>query len=1406
MPPPTLWLGAGAGTAEGRHRRAAPRPGRGCRPASAPASPLPLERSGPGGAFATPRAPSEVSLGGWSARSGSDERAPFFRHGICEDLIARRPGWCPEPSGGIPGGGGLEAGETAVGEPPRGAAEAGPWRVRFLAGISKQRVHWRSSRVDVPCHVGAELRGHRRQDAWTVVTEVCHGCHGHAMSTRHDPEQYLHAAHTIVREGLQLALKGRAPEVESRVLLTTDLCCRVGCLEVFLLPPVEHRQHAVLLHSKLISRIFPTAEGLSRKLLLGMAAGSADAKWPARCASLAEGAGTTAAAEGAQAELPRATALSRAHSAPQQSCVIAELEPALEFRHTVSPNDEEPLVGQARGACLGLRGLRDELARARGERDAAAMHAALREAERAQLPDGEAALARAELEALCWEARTAVQRRDVVRLGQALEGWCIPQAAQLPRASEGSADALHGLAAAARKLRQWVQACSSIHNAFESVVASQPQERRARLAHLVRQLEAAHAQGLRLPPAAEAAWRKALCEGMAALSVPAAGGGPSVVTRLRESAMRKLTMRLQEALGGPLSLAALESAAHEADRLGVAAAAGPSADDTGGPGQLVAEVQRCRAALRALRARLEGALDALLGSAAPTGGLEPSAGALAALVEEAGRCQARSGALGFDDPSVAAGRAVLSARGLQVRRHGGHLLVRLGAGGAPPWHGASEAASAEVLTSRADELSQRTTTDQGGWCFVPPGAEEFDILLLGEPGLRRAVFHRASLRSWQVRELEPDLGMLRVLRASDPPLRYAVSLGGPAAAPKGWRPGTGVPLALIGEDSGGIASASQPSPALRRRLHGAAAGAPVAVALSRGRRPSKEVGAPQDYTDDGGWCRLKDPSAGAVRLWPPLDGQRAYQPVDVVIASLPTEVELPPARSPSGGGTPSSAASASFGSATEAGSASLGSFSTAGQTVQDDHTCQPIGLEGQACLPDVSSSLAARRPSQLRLRLAERAASSPRPLPAEATASPRQQPTELTLSAHSARAAVAETLELSTSPSPAGAALAEPPVEESESELAAFPGAAVATASASPAEARPPARQPQPEELPYPAFIAASTQPAEGPAPSPQPSELTASRTPRRAELTSSPRPPAAAAAEQGAPSQQRADSDGQQPTELTLSAHSAQAPVAETPELSTSPSSAGAVLAEPPVEESEFAAFTGAAVATASATPAEALPPARQPQLAELPYPASIAASTQPAEGPAPSLQARPSELTASRSPRQAELTTSPRPPRQLRSREPPASREQAATARRPGATQRGTAAGAAAPARQQGRARGRGAPQPHVGAEPRQGRAGGAAGGGALGGRAAAATPRQPWRRRRRRCTAVGGGTVDVRPRQRGPHSDPRDAGDLRQGNTPRVDAGRAVPGGRGGSGLAGGAFPEVGRWQRLALRSQA
>eukprot|EP00931_Biecheleriopsis_adriatica_P111767 TRINITY_DN8622_c0_g1_i3.p1 TRINITY_DN8622_c0_g1~~TRINITY_DN8622_c0_g1_i3.p1 ORF type:complete len:1381 (+),score=283.06 TRINITY_DN8622_c0_g1_i3:33-4175(+) len=151
---------------------------------------------------------------------------------------------------------------------------SGPWPVfyeRHTPVVRQQQAASRDGSVKVPHVLGAKLEllrlEERLEEDWCMVVETCHSCHSHGCSVRHDPEQYASALNVLI-------LAAQRCETDWGIRLvpvqldTPDLSTRLGACEVFLLPPkyLESSRPAYLLHSKILTKSWPTAESLYAKM------------------------------------------------------------------------------------------------------------------------------------------------------------------------------------------------------------------------------------------------------------------------------------------------------------------------------------------------------------------------------------------------------------------------------------------------------------------------------------------------------------------------------------------------------------------------------------------------------------------------------------------------------------------------------------------------------------------------------------------------------------------------------------------------------------------------------------------------------------------------------------------------------------------------------------------------------------------------------------------------------------------------------------------------------------------------------------------------------------------------------------------------------------------------------------
>jgi len=392
----------------------------------------------------------------------------------------------------------------------------GPWQVRVLKRSAVVRAQplplHNDSRVDVPWVLGRALKA-LQGPTWRLLLETCHHCDQHEMSTWHRPEEY-EGAKDIVDETVR---HQKTVELMSVHLPTPLLNQRLGACEVFLLPPAKaegqsHPAVAYLLHSKLISRTWPTVKSLLWKLNHSMP--SMDEAWrSALCRDKVKRSFSQfMVVSKAKQKFKAAGLLSRVEAALQKRRrSLSFLEEVLNACREQQMDMQEPRVAKALDLYERLKGLRKELAVAREQKQLLELRDALTSAEELQFWDSEVVVAETSFTALLSEAQTALQRRDVQRLQATLEGW-LPRDGTLEDWSGGDGETydLSLLKEAAERHVEWQGLVSSVRSAYKQVMSRDVPET-SHLEALRSTFQCCEAAKLRGLPAEEVdSWRHAL--------------------------------------------------------------------------------------------------------------------------------------------------------------------------------------------------------------------------------------------------------------------------------------------------------------------------------------------------------------------------------------------------------------------------------------------------------------------------------------------------------------------------------------------------------------------------------------------------------------------------------------------------------------------------------------------------------------------------------------------------------------------------------------------------------------------------------------------------------------------------------------------------------------------------------
>lgn len=634
----------------------------------------------------------------------------------------------------------------------------GPWQVRVLkrsAVLRAQPLPDGRSTVDVPWILGRALKA-LQGPTWRLLLETCHHCDQHEMSTWHRPEEY-EGAKDIVDETVR---HQKTVELMSVHLPTPLLNQRLGACEVFLLPPAKaevqsHPAVFYLLHSKLISRTWPTVKSLLWKLNHSMP--SMDEAWrSALCRDKVKRSFSQfMVVSKAKQKFKAAGLLSRVEAALQQRRrSLSFLEEVLTSCREQQIDMQEPRVAKALDLYERLKRLRKELAVARAQKQLLELRDALNAAEELQFWDSEVVLAETSFTALLSEAQTALQRRDVQRLQVTLEGW-LPRDWTPEDWSEGDSETydLSPLKEAAERHVEWQGLVSSVRSAYKQVMSRDVPEM-SHLQALRSSFQCCEAAKLRGLPAEEVdSWRHAL-QIFYERQVAQRRSSEPEVQRSQED---RVAAELFKALNAtPIRLEHLEGALQMAEMEGAPICKITEEQEPWhlprGLHRLAPLAAKHQRQLQKLRSRVEELLTT------PT--LE-----LLDIPAEADSYEVAGSRRGFSDPSIEAARRICE-RGLSVRIQDRTLYMRLGARNDRLDRDVAGHPASVLVTLRRDPTlpEEQFTTDSNGCCFLPEGTEGIKVTLPNEPGLLPMNVSMCLLRrGWHREQLENDPQMLRAL-------------------------------------------------------------------------------------------------------------------------------------------------------------------------------------------------------------------------------------------------------------------------------------------------------------------------------------------------------------------------------------------------------------------------------------------------------------------------------------------------------------------------------------------------------------------------------------------------------------------------------------------------------------------
>eukprot|EP00930_Biecheleria_cincta_P097424 TRINITY_DN89134_c0_g1_i1.p1 TRINITY_DN89134_c0_g1~~TRINITY_DN89134_c0_g1_i1.p1 ORF type:complete len:311 (-),score=24.91 TRINITY_DN89134_c0_g1_i1:68-1000(-) len=162
--------------------------------------------------------------------------------------------------------------------PPTSPSQRGSGRPPFKACITDEVYVLPPSRmipdnlenfiVPLPLTVGKELNAFRKDDSWSLIVETCKSCKFHSRAGCNP--QKAKSALVNIRKFAQAC---QEPSLHIARFPTPDIYHRRGALEVYLLPPVsstptnDAHPPIFLLHSRLVTRSWPTAVSLTRSML-----------------------------------------------------------------------------------------------------------------------------------------------------------------------------------------------------------------------------------------------------------------------------------------------------------------------------------------------------------------------------------------------------------------------------------------------------------------------------------------------------------------------------------------------------------------------------------------------------------------------------------------------------------------------------------------------------------------------------------------------------------------------------------------------------------------------------------------------------------------------------------------------------------------------------------------------------------------------------------------------------------------------------------------------------------------------------------------------------------------------------------------------------------------------------------
>jgi len=660
----------------------------------------------------------------------------------------------------------------------------GIWHVKVLQrGAVVREPQPADGKVDLPWVLGRALKA-LRNDSWRLLLESCHHCEMHRMSTWHDPEEY-EGIKDIVDQTVRQLQKELKVELTTAHLPTPLLNQRLGACEVFLLPPLKVPEGpsavAYLLHSKLISRTWPTVKSLLWKLHHSMP--RIDEAWK-----------SLQRRDKVQRSFSKFMLVDKAKKKFKAAGLLARVEVVLEPRRRsitcveevlAACREEEMDMNEARivkalSLHNNLKRLLQELIEARENQQILRLRNALIEAEDLQFWNEEVAAADAVLRSLWTEAQAARLRRDVRRLHECLEGWMPHGWKSDDWTGDGDTWDLSVLRQAAERHVEWQALLASVRAAYKEVMSHDVPDTShlEALRSAFKGFEVAKLRGI--PEEEVDSWRQALQIFYERQVAKRRNSEPEV----QQSKEDRVANELYKVLNAtPLRLDELEAALQNAELEGAPLCkVGEEKEPWSLPrglhrlAPLAAKHQRQLQKMRSLA-------EELLANPTPQ---------LLDLPEEAEHYQVAGSRHGFADNSIEAARQLCLKRALLVRidPEEGFLHLRMG----PRSHRDDEVGRpvSVLITVRRNQTrpEEHFATDSNGFCFLPEGIEGIKVTLPDEPGLLPCMVKVKSLQGgWHQERLENDPEMLRALVLPGSGRCY-LSLGGARNhfPSHGWQP------------------------------------------------------------------------------------------------------------------------------------------------------------------------------------------------------------------------------------------------------------------------------------------------------------------------------------------------------------------------------------------------------------------------------------------------------------------------------------------------------------------------------------------------------------------------------------------------------------------------------------------